>query len=42
VNFHPSSLLTASLLAPGLAPTVVLPAPNFGDVRPPAKVRHAA
>ena len=42
VNFHPSSLLTPSLLAPGLNPTVVLPAPNFGDVRPPAKVRSAA
>ncbi len=42
VNFHPSSLLTHSLLAPGLSPTVVLPAPNFGDVRTPATSRHAA
>ena len=42
VNFHPSSLLTHSLLAPGLSPTVVLPAPNFGDVRTPTKARHAA
>jgi hypothetical protein len=42
VNFHPSSLLTASMLAPGLSPTVVLPAPNFGDVRPPATARRAA
>jgi hypothetical protein len=42
VNFHPSSLLTGSVLAPGLAPTVVLPAPNFGDVRPPITSRRAA
>jgi hypothetical protein len=42
VNFHPSSLLTGSMLAPGLSPTVVLPAPNFGDVRPPATARRAA
>jgi hypothetical protein len=42
VNFHPSSALTASMLAPGLSPTVVLPAPNFGDVRPAARVRRAA
>ena len=42
VNFHPSSLLTASMLAPGLAPTVVLPAPNFGDVRASTTARRAA
>jgi hypothetical protein len=42
VNFHPSSLLTTSILAPGLSPTVVLPAPNFGDVRPSAAARRAA
>jgi hypothetical protein len=42
VNFHPSSLLTTSILAPGLAPTVVLPAPNFGDVRSSATTRRAA
>jgi hypothetical protein len=42
VNFHPSSLLTPSILAPGLAPTVVLPAPNFGDVRPSGTARRAA
>lgn len=42
VNFHPSSLLTTSILAPGLSPTVVLPAPNFGDVRPSATARRAA
>jgi hypothetical protein len=42
VNFHPSSLLTASMLAPGLAPTVVLPAPNFGDVRAATAARRAA
>jgi hypothetical protein len=42
VNFHPSSLLTSSILAPGLSPTVVLPAPNFGDVRPSAPARRAA
>ncbi|MBN1205118.1 MAG: hypothetical protein JXB05_09365 [Myxococcaceae bacterium] len=41
-NFHPSSQLTASMLAPGLAPTAVLPAPNFGDVRPSATTRRAA
>ncbi len=37
VNFRP-----ASLLAPGLSPTVVLPAPNFGDVRQPVNACHAA
>ncbi len=42
VNFHPSSLLTTSILAPGLSPTVVLPAPNFGDVRPSTATRRAA
>jgi hypothetical protein len=42
VNFHPSSLLTSSMLAPGLSPTVVLPAPNFGDVRPSSTARRAA
>lgn len=42
VNFHPSSLLTTSILAPGLSPTVVLPAPTFGDVRPSARIRNAA
>jgi len=42
VNFHPSSLLTASMLAPGLSPTIVLPAPNFGDVRPSEATRRAA
>ncbi len=42
VNCHPSSLLTASLLAPGLGPTVTLPAPNHGDVRPTPASRRAA
>ncbi|MDY7229725.1 hypothetical protein [Hyalangium rubrum] len=42
VNFHPSSLLTTSMLAPGLSPTVVLPPPNFGDVRSSAASRRAA
>ncbi|MFL5349578.1 MAG: hypothetical protein ACJ8AT_32685 [Hyalangium sp.] len=42
VNIHPSSVLTASILAPGLSPTVVLPAPNFGDVRPYTAARRAA
>lgn len=42
VNFHPSSLLTSHLMAPGLAPTIVLPAPNFGDVRPTPAARRAA
>ncbi|WP_141325883.1 hypothetical protein [Myxococcus sp. AB025B] len=42
VNFHPSSLLTSHLLAPGLSPTIVLPAPNFGDVRPTPASRRAA
>ncbi|WP_224368275.1 hypothetical protein [Hyalangium versicolor] len=42
VNFHPSSLLATSILAPGLSPTVVLPAPNFGDVRPSTASRRAA
>ncbi len=42
VNFHPSSLLTGSMLAPGLSPTVVLPAPNHGDIRPSAAARRAA
>jgi hypothetical protein len=41
VNFHPSSLLTASLMAPGVSPTVVLPAPHFGDIRPAAARRAA-
>lgn len=34
VNFHPSSLLTSSLVAPGLTPTLTLPAPSHGDIRP--------
>jgi hypothetical protein len=42
VNFHPSSMLTSSMLAPGLAPTVTLPAPNYGDVRPTPAARRAA
>jgi len=42
VNFHPSSMLTPSLLAPGLSPTVTLPAPNYGDVRPTPASRRAA
>ncbi|NTX01343.1 hypothetical protein HUA74_04785 [Myxococcus sp. CA051A] len=42
INFHPSSLLTSHLLSPGLAPTIVLPAPNFGDVRPTPASRRAA
>ncbi|NOK33383.1 hypothetical protein HMI49_09260 [Corallococcus exercitus] len=42
VNFHPSSLLTAHLLAPGLGPTVVLPAPNTGGLHPTPAVRRAA
>jgi hypothetical protein len=33
VNFHPSSLLTGSLVAPGLTPTLTLPAPSHGDIR---------
>ncbi|RKG67063.1 hypothetical protein D7V80_17425 [Corallococcus sp. CA054B] len=42
VNFHPSSLLTAHLLAPGLGPTVVLPAPNTGGLHPTPALRRAA
>jgi hypothetical protein len=42
VNFHPSSLLTGSLVAPGLSPTIILPAPNHGDIRPTAAARRAA
>ncbi|MBJ6762043.1 hypothetical protein JGU66_14815 [Myxococcaceae bacterium JPH2] len=42
INFHPSSLLTSHLLAPGLAPSVVLPAPNEGDIRPTPAARRAA
>jgi hypothetical protein len=42
VNFHPSSLLTGSLVAPGLSPTITLPAPNHGDIRPTAAARRAA
>jgi hypothetical protein len=42
VNFHPSSQLTSHLMAPALAPTIVLPAPNFGDVRPTPTARRAA
>ncbi len=42
VNFHPSSELTGSLLAPGLAPTLTLPAPAHGDVRSPTLTRRAA
>ncbi|XXF80388.1 hypothetical protein P2318_11725 [Myxococcaceae bacterium GXIMD 01537] len=42
VNFHPSSQLTASILAPGLGPTVTLPPPNHGDVRPTPAARRAA
>jgi hypothetical protein len=42
VNFHPSSLLTGSLVAPGLSPTITLPAPNYGDIRPTSAARRAA
>ena len=42
VNFHPSSLLTSSLVAPGLSPTITLPAPNHGDIRPTPAARRAA
>lgn len=42
VNFHPSSLLTSSLVAPGLSPTITLPAPNHGDIRPTSAARRAA
>jgi len=42
VNFHPSSLLTGSLVAPGLSPTITLPAPNHGDIRPTTAARRAA
>lgn len=42
VNVHPSSLLTPSLLAPGLSPTVTLPPPHSGDVRPQPAARRAA
>lgn len=42
VNFHPSSLLTSALVAPGLSPTITLPAPNYGDIRPTAAARRAA
>lgn len=42
VNFHPSSLLTGSLVAPGLSPTITLPAPNHGDIRPTSAARRAA
>ncbi|WIG98478.1 hypothetical protein [Myxococcus sp. SDU36] len=42
INFHPSSQLTAHVMAPGLSPTIVLPAPNFGDVRPTPASRRAA
>lgn len=33
VNFHPSSLLTVAKVAPGLAPTLTLPAPAHGRIR---------
>ena len=42
VNFHPSSLLTDSLLAPGFTPTLTLPAPNHGDIRPTPAARRTA
>ncbi|WP_257458216.1 MBL fold metallo-hydrolase [Archangium lipolyticum] len=42
VNFHPSSLLTSGLVAPGLSPTITLPAPNHGDIRPTTAARRAA
>ncbi|MFY0565856.1 hypothetical protein ACN28E_18690 [Archangium lansingense] len=42
VNFHPSSLLTSALVAPGLSPTITLPAPNYGDIRPTTAARRAA
>jgi hypothetical protein len=42
VNVHPSSMLTPSMLAPGLGPTVTLPAPNYGDVRSTPAARRAA
>jgi hypothetical protein len=42
VNFHPSSMLTGSILAPGFTPTIVLPAPNHGDIRPTPAARRAA
>jgi hypothetical protein len=35
VNFYPSSELTASLLSPGLSPTLSLPPPMHGQVRRP-------
>ena len=42
INFHPSSELTGSLIAPGLAPTLTLPAPSHGEVRPLFTTQHAA
>jgi hypothetical protein len=41
VNFHPSALLTRSLVAPGLAPTCTLPPPTTGAF-PDTAARHAA
>lgn len=37
IGFHPSSELTASLLAPGLSPTMRLAPPEQGQVRAPAR-----
>jgi len=42
VNVHPSSLLTGSLVAPGLNPTLTLPPPRHGAIHPPVAARHAA
>ena len=42
VNIHPSSLLTSALVAPGLHPTLTLPAPGHGAIQPPSTARHAA
>lgn len=42
VNFHPSSMLTSALVAPGLSPTITLPAPNHGDIRRTTAARRAA
>jgi hypothetical protein len=41
VNFYPSSELTASLLSPGVSPTLSLPPPAHGQVMRPAQVRAA-
>lgn len=41
VNFHPSSALTASVFAPGLAPAATLPPPDSGTVVPTSSSRRA-